>query len=287
MVNYSRLFKQSLSFSLEPKRWGPAFLVYLTFFFLIAAVGMASAPTLLDLMATGQLGLLNLAPLAGFMGAVVFLIVMSFFATQWVFGSLVYQSWKPKAGLEKAFSESGKKLHSLILAEVAMSAIISACMVIPMFLTVFVSFWAFPLVIIGFIAAVYFLLALFLNPPFIVLGNKGYSKALMGSYKLFRKRPLDTIICFIIVLVATILIGYIFSLPSSIIHGKILSAIGGPGIFALYALVFSGLKNMAWLLFGQVIAAIGSAIALAFSAKLITGFYLETSKGLLARILRR
>jgi len=267
-MDYPKIISRAFHFSYKPKRWLPFFLLDTIFLLLVLFIFMNNISILTDVVAggIGQSGDLDIAiPTLNAIFTIIPLILVWALARLWLTGAMIHQSRKEKE-TRKSWTVSKNRIIPMILASI---------------ITTIIGF------IGGAIPSVGWLVSLVISWMFmfilqaIVIDNLGSVESLKKSYSIFAKNPFDVFVIWLVVIVISLAIVFVFSIPviSAFAGSFITMAMTEPAATESMAfLMFILQQNLASTLALGLIALIGMEISTVLAIKAQTEFYLQVSK---------
>lgn len=249
IMEWKKTLKESIIFSLRPKRWLPFF----------ALDGVFALLGLLLLMKYGGIILTQASSsfpeMLNFFAQGIILFVAYFLLKIWVKGAMVQQSYKEIEKIGKSYRVACSKYLSLLGA-----------VVIVMVINWLVGYIPIAGLVFRFIISLIFF---FIYQGVIVKGL-GFDKTLEHSYKIFRKNWALVFAMFIVLSIISLLIVGVFSIP--LLYFLVPIALEVMKTGNLFALLIS---NVIPLAITSVILLVGFAISQVFYLKAQTDFYLQ------------
>lgn len=269
MVGYAKALRKGLNFGIEPKRWLQFLIVDIVFMLIAIGIGFTTIPQLLALMQSTPQSIESAMTLASLAGYFVVLFVVWILIRLWLAGSMIRQSVKEKETISKSLKFGANKYLSILLATIIVAVISIIVSVVPY---------------VGWIFSIIVALVFFFFMQGIVVDNLGFATTLESSWKVFKKKPLQVFISWLLITIVTLAIYFIFSIPAGIILLWIVMPIT-PGMGAtlpqneLFRLLMQTLQtNAVGVIIVIVILLIGFAVATTFALKAQTEFYQEFKK---------
>jgi hypothetical protein len=267
-VDYGKIVSKAFHFSYQPRRWLPLFVVDAAFLLIALAVFMSNADLIIS-VATGSVSesvdmalagsILNLILAIGLV-FVVFMVIR-----MWVTGALIHQSYKEKE-TSKSWVIARKRLITMVIVTILTGIIGVIGGAIP------VVGWVVSLVI-GWI--------FFLVFQAVIIDNLGAIESMRKSYNIFAKRPFEVFALWLILVIVSISIAFVFAIPllASFLGSFVTLAMAESASSESMMFLLMALQNN--LLLATVlglVALVGVDIATVLSLKAQTEFYLERGK---------
>lgn len=269
MVDYAKALRKGINFGIEPKRWLQFFIVDIVFMLIAIGIGFTTIPQLLALMQSAPQSIESAMTLASLAGYFVVLFVVWILIRLWLAGSMVRQSVKERETVSKSLKFSAKKYVSILLATIIVAVISIAVGIVPY---------------VGWIFSIIVALVFFFFMQGIVVDNLGFATTLESSWKIFKKKPLQVFVAWLLITIVTLAIYFIFSIPAGAILLWVVMPIIPSGAANLpqnefFNLLMQALQtNPAAVIIGLAILLIGFAVATTFALKAQTEFYQEFKK---------
>jgi hypothetical protein len=182
---------------------------------------------------------------------------------------MVRQSVKEKEVISKSLKFGANKYLSILLATIIVAVISTIVGIVPY---------------VGWIFSIIAALVFFFFMQGIVVDNLGFATTLESSWKIFKKKPLQVFISWLLITIVTLVIYFIFSIPAGIILLWIVMPIipfGGATLpqNEFFSLLMQALQtNPVGVIIGFAILLIGFAVATTFALKAQTELYQEFKK---------
>lgn len=267
-VDYRKIMRKASRFSYQPRRWLPLFAVDAAFILIALAIFMSNADAIVGMVTDSMTEPADLAYAASMMNTMLALVLafVAFMVIRlWVTGAIVHQSYKEKES-SKSWLISRKRLITIIIVTLLTGIIGMAGGIVP------VVGWLVSLVI-GWI--------FFFTLQAVIIDNLGAIESMRKSYHIFAKRPFEVFALWLILIIITISIVIVFSIPliASFMGSFINFAMAETASAELMMLLILAIQDrlvefVALVLF----AVVGVNIATVFSLKAQTEFYLQTGK---------
>ncbi len=272
MVKYGDALNRGLRFGVRPRRWLQFFILDMIFISAGLAIIIPNLSNMLPMLLgySGAAGSLYYAAGAGIGLIAVFVVWV--LARFWFMGSMVHQSVKEKGKISDSFRVAGRKYPTILISFIVVAVVSFIVGMVPY---------------IGWILVLIVSWAFFFVLQAVVVSNLGIEKALSGSWKIFRKLPLQVFLSWLMIAIVTLVIYFIFSIPMialfSSVSGPLFTMyMGAPDIYTSGEILSSLTQiiqaNMAAFVAIGVIMAIGLAIATTFSIRAQTDFYQQLKK---------
>ena len=269
MVDYAKALRKGLKFGIEPKRWLQFFIVDIVFILIALGIGFTTIPQLLALMQSTPQSIDAAMSMASLAGYFVALFVVWILIRLWLAGSMIRQSFKESEMISKSLKFGANKYLSILLATIIVAVISIIVGIVPY---------------VGWIFSIIIALVFFFFMQGIVVDKMGFATTLESSWKIFKKKPLQVFISWLLITIVTLAIYFIFSIPAGIILLWIVMPIipfGGANLpqNEFFNLLMQALQtNPAGVIIGFAILLIGFAVATTFALKAQTEFYQEFKK---------
>lgn len=265
MTNYGDILLKSLKFSINPKRWLPFFIVDVAFMGLMLQFVLSDVNLFIAGMASVETNPALIGQFIGFLAVLFACIAIWSLVRLWVQGAVIQQSFKEKEKVSDTFRYSLKRYPSLLVALIIVSVIGGIAGMVPY---------------IGWVLSIIAALVLLFTFQSVIVSKLGFAKALGSSYHIFRKRPGSVFLAWLAMAIISLVITGIFLLPALALFGtSILPAIIGAGSDATFFTLLSLLmQNIYSLVAAGIVFLLGSSVAMAFSNKATTEFYLAWGK---------
>jgi hypothetical protein len=269
MVDYGKALSKGLSFGINPKRWLQFFILDLVFLSIGLAVALPNLSEIIPVMMGGSQDLAGAVQIAGFAVSIMLVFIVWVLIRLWFMGAIVHQSYKGKDKISKSFSVAGRKYLHILVAIIIVTIIAGAVSIIPY---------------VGWIIAIVISWIFFFVLQGIVVSNMGFVGTLQNSYRMFRNRPLQVFLAWLLIAIVTLVIYFVFSIPMLILMFwaiiPIIPSLAGAqmppeAISALSQMLYT---NLPALIVVGVIALIGFAISQVFTLKAQTEFYQQLKK---------
>jgi len=261
MVNYGKVLGGSLKFSVAPKRWVPLFALDAVFFTSALAYIIANIFMFKSIVGSGGGGLAVVSTLIGaflvlFAGFIIWMLLRLY-----VSGAIIHQSAKPKE-FNKSWTVSRQRYLSLLAVVILISAL---------------SFIVGMVLYIGWILSIIVSIVFLFSIPVVVVKRMSFDDALREGYKIFRKKPGEVFLAWLLITIVSGIIVLIFFTPMVLAAWSVFMPIligAGGNAAGLLALISNG-----WSLvpFGLV-CLVGLAITNVFALCAVTRFYPEFKK---------
>ncbi|UCD07031.1 MAG: hypothetical protein JSW41_04320 [Candidatus Aenigmatarchaeota archaeon] len=269
MVDYGKALSKGLSFGIKPKRWMQFFILDLVFLSIGLAIALPNLSDILPVMIGGSQDLTAALQIAGFAVSIMIVFVVWMLVRLWFMGAIVHQSYKEKDKISESFSIAGRKYLHILVTIIIVTVIAGAVSMIPYvgWVISFVVSWIFFFVLQG-----------------IVVSNMGFVGTLQNSYKIFRNKPLQVFLAWLLIAIVTIVIYFVFSIPVMIlmfwamipIIPSLTGAQTSPEVISTLSQMLY--TNLPTVIVVGIIALIGFAISQVFALKAQTEFYLQFKK---------
>lgn len=270
MVDYGKALSKGLRFGINPKRWLQFFILDLVFLSIGLAIFLPNLSEVLPVVMGYSQDLAGALSMAGFVVSIMVVFVVWMLVRLWLTGAVVHQSYKEKDKISKSFNVAGRKYLHILIAIIIVTIIAGGVSMIPYvgWLIGFVVSWIFFFVLQG-----------------IVVSNMGFWRSIENSYKIFRNKPLQVFLAWLLIAIVTVVIYTIFSIPAMFLFFGIFASLGPMfmGTQPMLSEVIASLNqvlqtNMPALIVVVIIALIGLAISQVFALKAQTEFYLQLKK---------
>lgn len=270
MVDYGKALSKGLRFGINPKRWLQFFILDLVFLSIGLAIFLPNLSEVLPVVMGYSQDLAGALSMAGFVVSIMVVFVVWMLVRLWLTGAVVHQSYKEKDKISKSFNVAGRKYLHILIAIIIVTIIAGGVSMIPYvgWLISFVVSWIFFFVLQG-----------------IIVSNMGFWRSIENSYKIFRNKPLQVFLAWLLIAIVTVVIYTIFSIPAMFLFFGIFASLGPMfmGAQPMPSEVIASLNqvlqtNMPTLIVVVIIALIGLAISQVFALKAQTEFYLQLKK---------
>lgn len=269
-VDYGKALNRGLSFAIKPKRWLQFFFMDLAFFAIALTVVFPSLPEVVSLFA-GTVDVLGIPALSGAFIYLMILFALWMLVRLWFIGAIVQQSYKEKEKIADAYRLSGKRYLHVLLSIIIVTVVLGLIGAIPYvgWLITIVLGWAFFFVLQG-----------------VIVSRLNFWDTIMNSYTVFRKNPMQVFLAWLLIMIVTLVIYFIFSIPLIVMFFGIIGSLS-PALLAagqplpaelVTSIVQAFQTNLPALMVVGVIALAGFAISQVFSLKAQTEFYLQLKK---------
>lgn len=263
MVDYGKIIKGSLGFSIEPKRWLPFFALDLTTFLIVISYMFLNMPVFraMDSAPSGYM-FTSLMGVFLVMG-VVFLVWI--FLRMYISGAIIHQAIKSRE-YSKSWKVSRERYLSL-LAVLLITAVISGLIgMVPY---------------VGWIFSIVISLVFLFSFSAVIAGKKKFDQALSSSYRIFRKKKFEVFLTWLLMLILSTLIAFLFAFPLlMILLFAVMPDIVSIGEnMAFTEVLYLFVRNFWILLPGVIVATIGASVSKVFEHYATTNFYLQFRKG--------
>ncbi len=266
MINFGDALRKGLSFSIEPKRWLPLFLVDLAFFGILIAVLYSNFDAIMTTLVERDIQPMVAQPLIGLILGFVLMGLAWYVIRIWIMGALVHQSKRPRE-FERSFHISLGVLHKQIAAIILVALISGILGAIPA---------------VGWVLSLVMSLAFFFVMQGIILDRLGVVSTLKNSWKIFRQAPFDVFVAWLLIAIVSSLIGFVFALPLLIMFaGFMLTNFIGttpPDGQALSLILMYFNDNLLQVAGAGIVALFGMEVSQVFSLKAQTEFYMQLRK---------
>jgi MFS family permease len=270
MVDYSKAISKGLRFGVNPKRWLQFFILDLIFLGIGFSIILPNMPAFLSLI-SGNQGMTNIMGMLGTTASIIAIFIIWILVRIWFTGSIVHQSNNEKEELGKSFRIACRKYPSIFMAVLIVAIIGMVVNMIPY---------------VGWVVAIIVSWMFFFILQGVMVSKLGFSKAIENSYKMFRKKPLQVFLAWLLITIITMVIYLIFTLPAMAMMFSVMMPYFGTmalGSQAAAPELISSMShimqtNMVSLIVVGIIALIGFAIATTFALKAQTEFYNQLRK---------
>ncbi len=252
-ITFWESVKKSFRFCVEPKRFLPflvldlaavtAVLLFVLNVDLTSSIVAGSAWTAQDFLLLGEIGTV---------------MILWIFASIFVAGALIHQSWKPKE-FRQSWSASLKRYPSMLLVA---------------FLAGLIAFLASFVPVIGSVLSFVFSIAFLFIYQFVMVGGKGFYGALEGSAKTFRNKSMSVFVTWLLSGIFTMIIILVFALPAIALFAYSIAQYGAE-MALVYMMVYND-RILIYLLGGILL--LGLALSKTFGIKFLTEIYLQMNK---------
>lgn len=266
MVEHGKIISSGLKFCIEPKRWLPFFAID-SIVLMLAGMYLISNVNVFSEFAAANTGGVppNIALVTGTASVLIILGIVWFFARLYIKGALIYQSFKPK-DFNKSFDVSKERFFTLLAIAIIMSVISGLAGMFPY---------------VGWIVSVLVALMFFFAMPIAVIKKRKFDDSLSESVEIFRKRAADVFVSWLLMVIVSGVIVFIFAIPALItmfnsIMPVIIAAQGNniSGILLLNSLI----ANIWILIPGIVLFVLGSSLSDVYNTHVQTNYYSEFKK---------
>jgi len=261
MVNYGKVLGDSLKFSVAPKRWVPLFALDAVFFTSALAYIIANIFMFKSIVGSGGGGLAVVSTLIGAFLVLFAVFIIWMLLRIYVAGAIVHQSVKPKE-FNKSWAVARQRYLSLLAVVILISVLSLIVGMVPY---------------IGWVLSIIVSIAFLFSIPVVVVRKVSFDDALREGYKIFRKKPGEVFLVWLLITIVSGIIVVIFFTPVILSAWGVFMpmAISGGGNFA----VLSELVSKGWyLLPSGLVFLVGLAITNVFALCATTRFYPEFKK---------
>lgn len=265
MVDYGKALGKGLGFGIKPKRWLQFFILDLVFLSIGLAITLPNLSDILPVIMGGSQDLAAALQIGVFAVSIMIVFVVWMLIRTWFVGSIVHQSYKEKDKISNGFRIAGRKYLHILVAMIIVGIIAGAVSMIPYvgWIIAFVVSWIFFFFVQG-----------------IVVSNMGCIRTLQNSYRIFRNKPLQVFLAWLLIAIVTLVIYFVFSIPMMILMfwamvPLIPSQASPEVISALSQMLYT---NLPTIMVVGIIALIGFSISQVFALKAQTEFYLQFKK---------
>jgi len=277
-INYAHAIKNGFKFGFTPKRWLPFFITDIIFFSALLVLTLSNLQLIISSLAGFTTNPLALGSLLGYGAVIVGGFIIWFLVKIWIQGAVVHQSYK-----EKEFDKSWRVAYKKYLSLLAVVIVVALISFIVSTVIGFIPYIGWALTII---ASIIIGLMFFFVLQGIIVSKLGFYKSMKSSYYMFRDKPFEVFIMWLLVGILSIVILGIFSLPIVVIFSVILSniflGIGLSGAAAaadpIMTIVSSLQTYLVPIIVSGVILIVGLAISQTFALKAQTEFYQQIKK---------
>lgn len=271
MVDYGKAISRGLRFGVNPKRWLQFFILDLIFLGIGFSIMLPNLSALSSLI-SGSQDMANIMGMAGAAASIFAVFIVWILLRIWFAGSIVHQSDKEKEKIGKSFRIACGKYPSIFMATLIVAIIGVVVGMIPYY--------------VGFILSIIVSWMFFFIIQGIMVSKLGFSGTLKNSYRMFRNKPLQVFLAWLLISIITGVIYLIFTLPAMAMMFSVMMpyfgamAIGGqaaaPELMASLSQIIQ--TNMTGLIVVGIIAMMGLSIATTFALKAQTEFYNQLKK---------
>ncbi len=263
-IKWGEALGRGLRFGIKPKRWLPFFILDGIFMGILLYMVMLNMDTIGAAMTVLSADPLSVISLVNF--AVMFVLLSAAWnlLKLWITGATIHHSKKEKEFC-KSFRIAANKYPSLLGVAIVGAVLGSLATMVP---------------VAGSIIAILVGLALFFSMQEVMIGKKGFWRAIKGSWDMFQKRPVRIFVMWLLVIIIGGLIVMLFFLPMLITALQIMMPyITQTGeVTAMAAVVAYLMTNVYQLILLGVIGLIGSSISTVFIIKATTEYYMQSKK---------
>lgn len=274
-IDYFKIVKKGINFSIRPGRWFPFFLADLMFFSILIALFIFNIGIITSLL----LDVKNVGILTNLWFIITLFIILIPFGLikLWLSGAIIYQSYKERDNPWKSF-----KISYHIFPKMFFVAIFMIILNFALKIFSFIPYGG----IITFIMNVIIYLMFFFVYQGIVVDRLGTLDTLRNSYTIFRKRFISLFIAAILFFIISGAILFVFSIP---IFGALLGVFvqsmsqisENASSLEFFTIVTNNLiNNIHMLSIGGILFLLGSSISQVFFLKAQTEFYLQVKRRL-------
>jgi len=255
---------KGLRFCVHPKRWLPFFIIDGIFMGLMAYLLMSNMGMIGAVLTVMSANPLSAFSLAGLIAIFILLVVLWNLVKLWAIGALIQQSRNEKGGIQESFRFSSRLYPSLLGVAVVSGAL---GLIAGMVHTIFS-------ILVG--------LVLYFSMQEVVIGKKGFRKAIEGSWNMFRERPVRVFVMWFLVSVigGTVFLVFFMPLLLSSIMAMLPYLAQVEDSVALVASLAYMLSNIETLVVLGGLALLGFAIMTTFVIKASTEYYMQSKKRL-------
>ena len=266
MVNFGDALRKGLRFCVEPRRWLPLLILDVAVLTIVISALLSGMSAIMGSIVEAEGNPFAAGSLAGYIIGILVLGVVWIIVRLWIIGSIVHQSFREKE-TEKGFRLSLGRLHRLV-AVVILVAVISALVgMVPFvgWLFSLIASWAFFFIFQG-----------------IILDNTGIINTMKNSLNLFRKKPFDVFVAWLLITLISLGMVILFALPfigmffGAVFTSAMTTGTVEPGSIALLTLYLQ--TNLVPFIAFAIIALVGLELSQAFAIKAQTEFYMQLRK---------
>ena len=266
-IRWGEALSKGLMFSVHPKRWLPLLAIDSVFFFIMAQILINNIDMVGAAVVMMSSNAFSVIPFLGMFMLLALTIALWNLVRLWAIGSIIHQCRKEKEGLAKCYMISARKYPHLVgVAAIGAFFGIIATMVPDM----------------SYIINMIVGLVLFFAMQEVIIGKKGFTKAVKGSWEIFQKNPVRILLMWLIITTIAGLIMLVFLLPLIVSLMVIMlpyySSMGES--YALMSSLTYLLNNIEPLILQIALAMIGFAAVTVFILKATTEYYLQSRKRL-------
>jgi len=272
-IDYPKIMSKAFHFSYQPKRWIPFFFLDAIFGFFALFIFLNSSDAIMDIVTNSMAQPSDVGSTMLILNGMLYagiVFVLWALVRIWISGAIIHQSHKEKES-NKSWNISKNKLLPMIIAT---------------FLTSVIG------MIGGFIPTVGWVVSLVLGWMFmfiiqaIIIDNLDSVESIKKSYHIFTKSPFDIFIIWLLVLIVSLSITFVFALPliGSFIGSVVTMAVAESASTESLAFLTLALQENLLMSVGLgLVALVGISISSIFSLKAQTEFYLQATKKRLGR----
>ena len=265
MVKYGETLLNALKFSVEPKRWVPFFAIDLIFSAVMLAYLLSNIFVLKGILSGDVSGLVIASSIIGVIAVSILMFAVWLLLRLYVSGALVHQSFKPKE-FSKSWTVSKQRFLSLLAVSIVVGIISGVVGIVPY---------------VGWILSIIIGLMFFFVAPAVIVKKMVFDKALSDSYRIFRKKPLDVFLIWLLLTIISGLIFLLFFIPMLVVMWSVLLPIllGLSGGTATITGILTILTSNIWYIVpAMLVMIVGIAIGTVFSFHAQTHFYIQLKK---------
>lgn len=263
MVDFGDAVLKGLKFAVEPKRWLPLFALDATVLGVAIYAFLINMSGFMDLFAGVENNPMAWAQFGAIILWMIIGILIWYILRMYVMASLIHQSRRPKE-VDKAYRISLSRLPRVLVSIIIVSLISGLVGAIP---------------VVGWIFSIVMGIAFFFVLQGIMIDDLGVISTLKNSWRMFRKKPIDVFIAWLLIALISTLIFGLFALPLiASFFGLFIGAISSTGMMdsGTMALFFVYLQeNTAYIFLVGLVAVFGMDISQVFSIKAQTEVYLQ------------
>jgi hypothetical protein len=265
MVNYGMVLEKAIKFSIQPKRWLPIFILDVVFLLIALGSAFVNISSMARIMA-GNGGSMSMPPsIVSTIAVLAVMFAVWMLIRLFISGSIIHQASKPRDRIGNSCTVARQRFLSLLAVAIIIGVISGIVGVIPY---------------IGWIVSIIISLMFFFSMPIVIVGKKSFDMALKESYNIFRKKPFEVFLAWLLITIISMVILFVFAIPMiaaawSAFVPMITGMSSGTGVSG----TLSTLMANGWMLLpAGLVLLIGIAFITVFGLTAQTYFYGELKK---------